>query len=408
MVTTVDADALIIGGGCAGLSLAVHVVEAARRAGRACPRVLVVEPRTSYRCDRTWCGWRMIDHPFAGAVSHRWSRWAVADGERRVVRASAAHPYEHIPADAFYALAQERLAAAPAVTLQLGVTVTAIAERPAGSAGVEVTTSAGPLTAAQVFDSRPGLDHAGGSEVEEVELVQHFVGWEVEAERDCFDPEVVEMMDFSGSQARGLHFMYVLPFTRRRALVEATYISASPLAPAQYEADIRGYLARKHGLEAFTVLFSEAGQIPMSTRPLRSKASPRVINIGLRGGLAKASTGYAFQAIQSFSAELAARLVARSNTHTDAHTDAPLKPPAPRPAAAVAMDRVFLSYIDHHPGRAPALFVDLFEKLPPALLCRFLTDQGSPLDSLRVMASTPLGQMTAEVLRSRARWLRSA
>lgn len=402
MVTAVDADALIIGGGCAGLSLAVHVVEATRRAGRACPRVLVVEPRTSYRRDRTWCGWRMIDHPFAGAVSHRWGRWAVADGQRRVVRASAAHPYEHIPADAFYALAQERLAAAPSVSLQLGVTVTDLVERPAG-ATVEVTTSAGSLVAAMVFDSRPALEpdgHASATGVDEVELLQHFVGWEVEAERDCFDPEVVEMMDFSGSQARGLHFMYVLPFSRRRALVEATYISPSPLAPAQYEADIREYLARKHGLAAFTMLFSEAGRIPMSTRPMSTRPSPRVVNIGLRGGLAKASTGYAFQAIQSFSAALAARIVASSG--------APVEPPAPRPAAAVVMDRVFLSYLDHHPGRAPALFVDLFEKLPPALLCRFLTDTGSPLDSLRVMASTPLGQMTAELLRSRARWLRSA
>jgi len=401
MVATVDADALIIGGGCAGLSLAVHVVEAARRAGRACPRVVVVEPRTAYTRDRTWCGWRMIDHPFAAAVTHRWSRWAVADGQRRVVRACAGHPYEHIPADAFYALAQERLAAAAAVTLQLGVTVSAIADE---GSQVEVMTSAGRLSAAQVFDSRPGLDVIATG-VEEVELLQHFVGWEVEAERDCFDPELVEMMDFSASQARGLHFMYVLPFSRRRALVEATYISASPLAPAQYEADIRGYLARKHGLEAFSVLFREGGQIPMSTRPVRPKRSPRVVNIGLRGGLAKASTGYAFQAIQSFSAALAERIVAGGAL---ASPRAPVEPPAPRSAAAVAMDRVFLSYIDRHPGRAPALFVDLFERLPPALLCRFLTDRGSPLDSLRVMASTPLGQMTAEVLRSRARWLRSA
>jgi lycopene beta-cyclase len=396
MVGAVDADALIIGGGGAGLSLAVHVVEAAQRAGRACPRVLVVEPRTAYTRDRTWCGWRMIEHPFNAAVTRRWSRWAVADGQRRVVRGTQGHPYEHIPADAFYALAQERLAAAPAVTLQLGVTATAIVER---GAQVEVETSAGPLRAARVFDARPGQEPIA-TDVPEVELLQHFVGWEIEAERDCFDPEVVEMMDFSASQARGLYFTYVLPFSRRRALVEATYISAAPLPTAQYEADIRDYLARKHGLEGFSVLFREAGQIPMSTRPRRSLASPRVVNIGLRGGLAKASTGYAFQAIQSFSAELAARIVARPG--------APVEPPPPRAAAAVAMDRVFLSYIERHPDRAPALFVDLFEKLPPALLCRFLTDHGSPLDSLRVMASTPLGQMTAEVLRSRARWLRSA
>lgn len=396
MVAAVDADALIVGGGCAGLSLAVHVVEAARRSGRACPRVLVVEPRTAYTRDRTWCAWRMIDHPFAAAVRHRWTRWAVQDGGRRVVRGSERHPYEHVAADAFYEVARARIAAAPAVELRLGVTVDDIRER---GDHVAVETSAGPLRAARVFDGRPGLAPTDTG-VDEVALLQHFVGWEVEAPRDCFDPEVVEMMDFATSQARGLHFLYVLPFSRRRALVEATYISAAPLPAAQYEADIRGYLARKHGLEEFAVLFREAGQIPMTTRPAVASASPRVVHIGLRGGLAKPSTGYAFQAIQTFSAELAARIVARPG--------APARPPAPRSAAAVAMDRVFLSYIDRHPLRAPALFVDLFEKLPPALLCRFLTDHGGPLDSLRVMASTPLGQMTAEVLRSRARWLRSA
>ena len=396
MVATVDADALILGGGCAGLSLAVHVVEAARRAGRACPRVLVVEPRTAYTRDRTWCAWRMIDHPFAAAVSRRWTRWAVQDGPRRVVRGSDHHPYEHIPADAFYALAQARLAAAPQVELRLGVRVDAVVER---GDHVQVETSAGPLRVARVFDGRPGLA-AADTGVAEVSLLQHFVGWEIEAARDCFDPEVAEMMDFSVSQARGLHFMYVLPATPRRALVEATYISAGPLPAAQYEADIRGYLLRKHGLGAFTVRFSEAGQIAMSTRPAVPRASPRVVHIGLRGGLAKPSTGYAFQAIQRFSAGLAARIVARPG--------APVEPPPPRPPAAVAMDRVFLSYIERRPERAPALFVDLFEKLPPDLLCRFLSDHGGPLDGLRVMASTPLAQMTAEVLRSRARWLRSA
>jgi len=122
------------------------------------------------------------------------------------------------------------------------------------------------------------------------------------------------------------------------------------------------------------------------------------VHIGLRGGLAKPSTGYAFAAIQEFSATLAGRIVARPGGVVD--------PPPPRPMTSVAMDRVFLSYVDRHPDRAPGLFCDLFEKLPPELLCRFLTDHAGPLDNLRVMASTPLGELAAEVVRSRARWLR--
>lgn len=389
----VDAQAVIVGGGCAGLSLAVHVVQAARRAGTACPRVVVLEPRTQYLRDRTWCGWRFEAHPFAAAVSQRWERWAVQDGARRVVRGSTRHPYEHIPADRFYAQARELLAGAPEVTLQLGAAVTEIA---AEGRQVVVHSSAGSLRAGLVLDSRPEPAPAA-SGVDEVDLVQHFAGWEVEAARPCFDPGVVEMMDFAVGQARGLHFMYVLPFTPTRALVEATYISPRALAPAQYEADIRADLERR-GVQEFVVGFREAGQIAMSTRPTRGRVSPRVLQIGLRGGLAKPSTGYAFAAIQRFSAALAEQMVARPGQ--------PVLPPAPRPAAAVAMDRVFLSYLARHPGRGPALFVDLFERLPPDLLCRFLTDHGTPLDGLRVMASSPLAQMTAEVVRSRARWLR--
>lgn len=386
----VDAQVVIVGGGCAGLSLAVHVVLAARRAGVACPRVVVLEPRGEYRRDRTWCGWRFEAHPFAAAVSHRWSRWAVQDRARRVLRGSERHPYECVPADRFYERALELLGP---VRLARGVQVTGIEAR---GERVVVHSSAGELRAGLVFDSRPEAAPER-SAVDEVDLVQHFVGWEVEAARPGFDPGVVEMMDFAVDQARGLHFMYVLPFAPTRALVEATYISPGPLAAGQYEADIRGYLERR-GVHEFAVGFREAGQIAMSTRPMRSRVTPRVLQIGLRGGLAKPSTGYAFAAIQRHSAALAERIVARPGQ--------PIEPPAVRPAAAVAMDQVFLSYLERHPERGPGLFVDLFERLPADLLCRFLTDHGSPLDGLRVMASTPLAQMTAEVVRSRARWLR--
>lgn len=395
MVAAVDADALIAGAGCAGLSLAVQLVLQARRAGRPCPRVVLIEPRREYRRDRTWCGWRFEDHPFTAAVTRRWDRWAVQEGARRVVRGSAAHPYEHVDAAAFYATAREILAAEPAVELHLGASVTSLRER---DGGVDAATSLGPVRAALAFDARPPDAAAPATGVDEVDLVQHFVGVEVEAPRPVFDPDVVEMMDFAVSQARGLHFMYALPFTPTRALVEATYFTPAPLPAAQYEADIAAWLERRCGLREWQTGFRERGEIPMSTRPARPRTSPRVVHLGLRGGLAKASTGYAFAAIQRFSAALAARVLAGG----------PPEPPAPRPAAAVAMDRVFLSYLARHPDRGPALLVDLFEKLPPDLLCRFLTDHASPLDNLRVMASTPLGRMSAEVLRSRARWLRTA
>lgn len=385
---------MIAGAGCAGLSLAVHLTSQARRRGRPCPRIVLVEPRGAYRRDRTWCYWRFVEHPFQAAVTRRWTRWRVREGAREVVRGSQRHPYEHVPADGFYDLALQTLREFPEVELRLGCEVRSIIDR---GDEVEVTTSAGPVRAALAFDARPAPPPVGGAD--EVDLLQHFLGWEVTAPRAAFDPDTPTLMDFAVSQERGIHFMYVLPYSPTRALVETTYFSPATLPDAVYEADLREYLRARHGQTDVAIEWVERGAIPMTTRPAALRQSPRVVNIGVRGGLAKGSTGYAFQAIQGASAALARELL-----------DRPGEPPsvaAPRPAPAVAMDRVLLSHLQRSPGRAPQLMVDLFERLPPDLLCRFLSDQARPLDYPRVMLATPLLEMTGAVVRSRALWLRA-
>lgn len=388
-----DVDYVIAGAGCAGLSLAAQLATQARSGGRACPRIVLVEPRAEYRRDRTWCYWRMIEHPFAAAVTKRWTRWLVREGRREVVRSSEAHPYEHVAADRFYAAAQELLRGFPEVELRLGERVESIAE---GGEGVLVTTSGGSVRARLAFDSRPGPTARGGGEVD---LLQHFVGWEVSAPRPTFDPETPTLMDFAVSQARGLHFMYVLPFTPTRALVETTYISAQVLPDEVYAADLREYLEQRLGVATPTIEFVERGAIPMTTRSAAPRMGARVISLGLRAGLAKGSTGYAFQAIQAFSAALAGELLARP--------DAIPAPPRPRSRAAEAMDRVLLSHLHREPERGPEIFVDLFEKLPADLMCRFLSDAARPLDYPRVMLASPLLEMSGAVLRSRSLWLRT-
>lgn len=389
------ADLVIAGAGCAGLSLAVQLVLQAQRRGRRCPRIVLIDPRAGHDRDRTWCYWRFVDHPFAAAVSHRWTRWLVREGDREVVRGSERHPYEHIPADGFYDMARKIVGGAPEVELRLGCEVQALCDR---GDEVEVTTSDGVVRAPLVFDSRPAAPASDGAG--EVDLLQHFVGWEVEAPGPVFDPETPVLMDFAVAQTRGIHFMYVLPFSPTRALVETTYISPQLAPAAVYEDDLRAYLRGRFGLAEPRVRWTERGAIPMTTRPAALRSSPRVIHLGLRGGLAKGSTGYAFQAIQRASLALAHELLER-----------PGQPPrvaAPRPAPAVAMDRVLLSHLQRRPARAPPLFFDLFKNLPADLLCRFLSDHAEALDYPRVMLATPMAEMTGAVLRSRGLWLRAA
>jgi hypothetical protein len=123
----------------------------------------------------------------------------------------------------------------------------------------------GGCTAAVAFDSRPAETRGGARGVDEVALLQNFVGWEVDAGRPVFDEGVVEMMDFAVSQARGLHFMYVLPFSPRRALVEATYITPGG---GVAQGAVRGGHSRVPGARGtgprtrFEVVFRERGHDP--------------------------------------------------------------------------------------------------------------------------------------------------
>jgi lycopene beta-cyclase len=70
-----------------------------------------------------------------------------------------------------------------------------------------------------VFDTRPTPPARPGR----VALLQHFRGWRVRTAQDRFDPSVAGLMDFRPPQPRGgVAFGYVLPTSRREALVEYT------------------------------------------------------------------------------------------------------------------------------------------------------------------------------------------
>ena len=384
----VDAEHLIVGAGCAGLSLAVRL---ASRPFRERGRIRVVDPRTEFGADRTWCAFRGAAHPFEDAVTHAWSRYRIH--APHVIERASERPYEHIASERFYAVALAALERAEGVELDLGVSVQALEDR---GGFVEATTSAGSLRANVAWDGRGGAPAARGGP-DDVAWWQHFVGWVVKTERPIFEPNVATLMDFRVSQRLGPHFVYVLPYARDEALVEDTYFSDTPLEPSRYEEAIRAWLDA-HRAGEFTCLRTERGAIPMSTAVLGPRRDARIVPIGLRGGAAKPSTGYAFAFIQRH-CEALARLAgdgSRPVPETPAHDP-----------VSTAFDRVFLSFLRRHPERAPEVFGALFERTPPASLVRFLGEEGGVRDHLRVMNGVPRGPVFGEVLRAHRLWLRS-
>ena len=386
---------MIVGAGCSGLSLAVQLV----RAGLGERRLTILDRRTNFGRDRTWCFWNAHAHPFESAVSHSWGRWEVRAGERSVTRQSDGLVYQHMPGDRFYEAALAELADHPSVELRLGSDVHGVDEH---ADRAVVTTGAGPLEAGMVFDSRPSRDGlptaSSGTDRTDVHLQQHFRGYFVRTEGEPFDPGLATLMDFGDSQPRGIHFIYVLPFSGDHALVETTYFTPDTFGEEVYEEDLRDYLDTRIGSGRWEILERERGVIPMSTGEYETRPGRRWCRIGLAAGLARPSTGYAFLAIQRFSEALARRLAGTRHPEN-------VRLPEARPARTLFLDRVYLSYLARFPERAPEIMLQLFEATPADVLVRFLSETGTVADDLRVMRGMP-SALAIEAYRSRRLWLR--
>ena len=199
-----------------------------------------------------------------------------------------------------------------------------------------------------------------------------------------------------GSRIDGVHFMYLLPLSPTRALVENTYFFPCQVSRFRFESEIRSYLASHHGLRdgEFRVVSSEAGAIPLRPTTRQGGTGRGHYRIGLAGGAARPSSGYAFLRIQRQCRELAEVLVAGHQ-------------PAPRPPSKYDFfDTVFLEALAREPQRAHKFFLDLFANTDADVAVRFLSDVSTVSDDLRVIGALPLPKFLLSAIRSAPVWCR--
>jgi len=357
-----DVDVAVLGGGCSGLSLAF------RLAGTAVS-VRIVEPRESYVADRVWSFWRTRPDPFEDCVIGRWARWSASARGRHIVRSSQTLSYESVSSGLFYRKCVARIDAVPNVRLDLGRRVRSV--RP-GPTGFRVETDAGGFCARHVVDTRP-LETSPS-------YAQTFIGYEIETAGDVFDAETVELMSFDTPFGDHIPFTYVLPFARDRALIEATVFGPPGLCPDDVRMRLDSAVRTRLRHKEHRVLREEAGSIPMDGTHSRP-AERGMLPLGVRGGAARPSTGYAFARIQE-TADMAADALLSGSPAAAADLDGPV---------TRHMDRLFLKVLQRHPRRAPDLFADMFEHAPPDRLERFLSGSTTLADRLATVAALPPG-----------------
>ena len=376
-------DLIILGGGCAGLSLGMNL----SKFGEHTPKTTILEGRTHYTNDRTWCFWGGFGSDSEEFVTHRWESFSITTSKARVTRHCKETPYLMVSSQDFYQTAQRLISESPRIDLKRGNLITGEIFKRKGL--WHVSTPLGEYSAPWIVDTRPGsspLVHS--SPASNPMLWQSFLGEEITTEGDLFDPGCVELMDFSGSLPETILFLYVLPFSKREALVEATVFGPRPLSAEELAEPLKSLTKnRLQGLHALSGR-SEHGILPMGTTrntgQLKQPAEdlgndPSYVRAGLMAGGARPSSGYAFQRIWKWSQACAMALATG-------------KPPRPHPhdhPLTRAMDALFLRVLSSYPELAPDLFLSLFAKVKPARVARFMNDQGTLSDCAAIMASLP-------------------
>ena len=69
-----DFDYIIIGGGCAGLSLAYELDVHEKLRDKT---LAIIEPRAQYKRDKTWSFWKVNPHNFDDCVKKSWEHFTI-------------------------------------------------------------------------------------------------------------------------------------------------------------------------------------------------------------------------------------------------------------------------------------------------------------------------------------------
>ncbi len=368
-------DIVIVGGGLGGLSLAVELAEP--EFSHLC--VLVLEQRQHYERDRTWSYWSDQPHRYSHLERQRWHSWSVSLKDQTHLHTSEKFAYATLDADAFYTFALEAIAAAPHIQLKLNCTVDSIDR--ASTPATVLTGQGQKVCAHTVLDARPALVASPSA------LVQQFVGWEVSTEHDVFNPSQVQLMAFE-PHAKGLHFWYVLPYNKRQALVESTWVSTKSWEP-DYQNELEKYLATLCNEKNYAIQYTERGMLGLQDTQANS------LGIGRNGGTLRPSTGYAFIDTIRHAAQIAQSIAATSQASATPNWQVQT---FRRSAIDLWMDKIFLDVLARDWLRAPSYFLRIFGAVSPNDAVDFLTGKASLKQKLRVMSALPVWPFFRSVL----------
>ena len=341
-------DYVIIGGGCAGLSLAYELETQKKLKDKT---LAIIEPRPEYKRDKTWSFWKVAPHNFDDCVKKNWENFSINIPGKTNYLECKNYPYQSIDSGLFYQKIINRLKENENISFFKDITE------------INIKNSF-------IFNSVPIIKK------NHLNLWQHFCGVEIETKNNFFDEEIFNLMDFDCEQRESVHFFYTLPYSKNKALIETTWLSTmNDNSQKDYDQQINDYIKNHLKIKDYEIIYKEEGAIPLFY-PLYEKEKNK-INIGTAGGMTRLSTGYTFLNIQEHSKYIRENFENISKTNKFEINK-----------KYQFLDDIFLRVLDKHPEKMADIFFNMF-KASPKTVIKFLSNKSNFLEDLSIILKMP-------------------
>ena len=343
-----DFNYIIIGGGCAGLSLAYELEIHEKLKNKT---LAIIEPRDEYKRDKTWSFWKTFNHNYDDCVKKNWKNFSINVAQKTKYLECDNYPYQSIDSGLFYKKINNKLRANKNIHFYKN------------DQNINFNNSL-------VFNSLPNLNNQNNG------LWQHFCGVEIETKKEIFDEEMMNLMDFDCEQRGSVHFFYTLPYTKKTALVETTWLSEmKDKTQKDYDKQIKEYVEINLKIKDYKITYREEGSIPLFY-PIIQQIKNR-IDIGTAGGMTRLSTGYTFINIQEQS-----KFIRENIDSIDKMKSFQIK------RKYQFLDKIFLKVLKKNPNKMPNIFFKMFNSKSSTVI-KFLSNRSNFFEDLSIILKMP-------------------
>ncbi|OIQ29745.1 MAG: hypothetical protein BM564_05950 [Bacteroidetes bacterium MedPE-SWsnd-G2] len=362
-------DYAIVGAGLSGLQLANQLLTDPFFKSKS---IVIIDKSSKSENDKTWCFWEQGNGNWKHLVHHSWSETEFKSSSKTIDMTLSPYSYKMIRAIDFYSDIKAKVNTNENITW-LNKEVSGITSNNTTNHAV-INCGEHSIKAAHVFDSR--LPQSFLSDTKSIKLKQHFKGVFIETEDISFSHNNFTIMDFTVKHGKSSSFMYVLPLSKNKALIEFTFFNLNLVNDSVYDNAIEDYILNVLNIKNYKTLEVEKGIIPMTDFNFNSDNTKFITKIGTAGGWVKPSTGYSFKRTETFVKRIVTQL--KENKTID--------PPASKWRYRL-YDRIFLNVLANENNKGEWIFTKFYSKNSIQMVFNYLDEQTTIFQDLKIMLS---------------------